>query len=119
MYPPYTKEKFKTAKIITANNTPGKRIISKIPFEYTHPSDHPPAGKMLADMRRFSLNIAQTKAFGDHGPLGEHTPRIKGEEREGEGRRKEMKGKMTGKRKRGERRTPPHPCHIFWQMRTG
>jgi len=26
-----------TTKIITAKNTPDKRIISKLPFEYTHP----------------------------------------------------------------------------------
>jgi len=28
-------------KIITANNTPDESIISKIPFEYTHPKCSP------------------------------------------------------------------------------
>jgi len=45
------EEKLKTTKIITANDIPNKKIISKIPLEFT------PLGKM----RRFALNIAQKR----------------------------------------------------------
>ena len=48
------KEKLKTTKIITANNTPDKSIISKIPLEYTHHQVTIPPGKMPAYMRRFA-----------------------------------------------------------------
>jgi len=37
------EEKLKTTKIISANNTPDKRIISKILFEYTN--ELPPSRK--------------------------------------------------------------------------
>jgi len=33
------EDELKTTKIFTANNTPDKRISSKIPFEYTQSDD--------------------------------------------------------------------------------
>jgi len=107
------------AVIITANNTPDKRIISKISFEYTNtPSDHPALpGRNAQICTKYC-----TKAFGGRGPTDELTVLpghswINGRERSGEGRKgkrgKGRKVKRNMKEEKGGKRRMLSPPFRF------